>query len=109
MNKPVVTLSLFLTFALLAMVPSALAYNGDGLVESYTPTAVSVGSDWDLTFVLYNDAAYVPQALFNAGQLLEKQGRAEEAIKAYQEIVNKYPDSEMIEKAKKELEGIRAK
>ncbi len=55
MNKPVIaTIALFL-FAIMAM-PSALAYNGDGLLESYTPTAVSVGSTHDLTFVLYNDA-----------------------------------------------------
>jgi TolA-binding protein len=62
-----------------------------------------------LVAVLYNDVVYVPQALFNAGQLLEEQGRTEEAIKSYQEIVYKYPSSKMIEKAQKELEGIRAK
>lgn len=55
MNKTFVLLSTFLCAALL-IASSVSAYNGDGVIEDYSPLAVTVGSNNDLNFVFYNDA-----------------------------------------------------
>lgn len=47
-----------------------------------------------LVGVLYQDATYTPQALFKAGQIFEHLERVDEAVKVYQEVEEKYPDSE---------------
>ena len=46
-----------------------------------------------LVAVLYEDIEYSPEALFKAGGLLEQQGKKDKALSAYDEIVEKYPES----------------
>ncbi len=59
-----------------------------------------------LVAVLYKDAYYSPQALFNAGEILEQLGRAKEAKKVYSEIIDLYAESHVMEKAKARLESL---
>jgi tetratricopeptide (TPR) repeat protein len=57
-------------------------------------------SHWDqaaraymLIAVLYQDETYCPKALWEAGQIFERMAEGEKAVKAYQEIVDRYPQS----------------
>jgi tetratricopeptide (TPR) repeat protein len=53
--------------------------------------------------LLYKDDQYGPQALLQAGDLLEKANDSQEAQKAYQQILEDYPHSEQALKAKQRL------
>ena len=59
-----------------------------------------------LVAILYNDPYYCPEALFNAGEIFEALGKNNEARKVYQEIIDKYGDSHLVEKAKENLEAL---
>ena len=57
-----------------------------------------------LIAILYNNELYCPEALYSAGQIFEGSGKKEDAVKAYDEIVTRYPKSPLAVKAKERLE-----
>jgi len=57
-----------------------------------------------LVSVLYEDPQLVPQALFKAGELLEKQNKKQEALKAFQEIIKKYEENSLSHQAAQRVE-----
>jgi len=62
-----------------------------------------------LVAVLHEDEYFGPQALFKAGQIFEAQGKTREAQGAYQELMNKYKQSEFFEQAAGRIQLIRGK
>ncbi len=42
--------------------------------------------------ILYDDLEHVPEALFKAGEMFEKAGKPEEAVKAYDELTKRFPN-----------------
>lgn len=56
-----------------------------------------------LVAVLYEDPYYCPEALLKAGELFKVLGKNEDAKKAYQEIVDRYPESDGYKTAKERL------
>jgi len=61
-----------------------------------------------LIAVLYDDQKYVPLALNNAGKIFAELNQKEKALYAYQEILKDYPENQMAEIAKAQLEKINA-
>ncbi|MFC1576884.1 tetratricopeptide repeat protein [Candidatus Omnitrophota bacterium] len=61
-----------------------------------------------LVTILYKDDHYCPESLFRAGESFEMLGRNEEALKVFQEIVDKYLESHRYEDAKERVEALSA-
>ncbi|MFH1790935.1 MAG: tetratricopeptide repeat protein [Candidatus Omnitrophota bacterium] len=59
-----------------------------------------------LVAILYDDAYYCPESLLRAGALFESSGKTNEARKAYDEIIKKYPSSDAAKEAQKRIEGL---
>ena len=59
--------------------------------------------------VLYEDEVYSSEALFKAGEILLKQTKKEEALSAYEELVEKYPQSTFKGQAEERIQGIHEK
>jgi tetratricopeptide (TPR) repeat protein len=59
-----------------------------------------------LVAVLYDDQQYVPQALFRAGELLEKLQKPAEALKAYGELKERYKNNELAKSAEERIAQI---
>jgi len=59
-----------------------------------------------LVAVLYDDQQYVPKALFKAGELLEKQQKPTEALKAYGELRERFKNNELAKSADERITNI---
>ncbi|HLF18399.1 MAG TPA: tetratricopeptide repeat protein [Candidatus Omnitrophota bacterium] len=60
-----------------------------------------------LVAVLYDDEQLVPKALYKAGELLEKQNKQREALKTYEELVERFQNNELAQKAGERIQAIR--
>lgn len=58
------------------------------------------------TAILYDEDTYVPLALWHAGNQFARAGRADEAGKAYNELIDRYPDHPRSAEAKLALEAL---
>ncbi|MFH1799189.1 MAG: tetratricopeptide repeat protein [Candidatus Omnitrophota bacterium] len=58
--------------------------------------------------ILYDDKGLCPMAFFQAGTFFEKAGLAGKALEAFRELVSKYPDNELVLKAKKEIKRMES-
>lgn len=59
-----------------------------------------------LVAVLYDDAEYCPQALFNAAEILVTLKKPKEAQKLLKELIETYPKSGLIDKAKERVAAL---
>lgn len=82
--------------ALAVRLEIANIYEKKNLPEDAAKTYLSVA-------ILYDDPATVPEALMKAGASFEKAGRGEEASKAYQELLQRYPEHALAAQAKAKL------
>ena len=58
--------------------------------------------------ILYGDERWAAQAQFEAGQCYEQLQDADNAVRSYQVIVNRYPDQEeWVDKAKGRIEALQ--
>jgi len=60
-----------------------------------------------LVAILYNNDYYGPEALFRAGIISEALGRGHEALAAFKEIIEKYKESHVYEKAIKKIKIVQ--
>ena len=61
-----------------------------------------------LVAVLYKDEKFCAEALFKAGEIFEKQGNQQKALKTYQELMEKYPSNQYYEETQKKIEQLTA-
>lgn len=61
-----------------------------------------------LVAVLYDDLVYVPDSLFNAGEIFEIIGKKADALTAYREIIKLYPDSKRFSEAQEKVKNLSA-
>ena len=59
-----------------------------------------------LVTTLYDDEQYCPEALLRAGGIFEQMGKPQEATNTFKEILNRYPDSPLLEAALKRIKSL---
>ncbi|VAW18697.1 hypothetical protein MNBD_BACTEROID05-59, partial [hydrothermal vent metagenome] len=61
-----------------------------------------------LIAVLYDDEYYSPESLLRAGQLFEQLNKKSNALKVYEEILQKYASSHAVSQARKKYDQLKA-
>lgn len=87
-------------------VTGAQARIGIGDVYSSRGEHAQAARQYAMVAILYDDNELSPKTLFMAAQSFKKAGIKEDAQKLLQELLAKYPDHSLAEKAKTELAGL---
>ncbi len=79
----------------------ARAFMGLGQVAERTGGNEDASRYFLSVAILYDDAVLVPECLYRAAQAFDRLGRQDDRAKTVQELVERYPESEWTEKARK--------
>jgi len=84
----------------------ALARFEIGNIKSRKKEFGEAAKQYMMVAILYDDPEISPKALFEAGTAFKRGGMPEKARKAFEELMEKYPDNELAAKAAEEVKEI---